>query len=233
MKRTLTRLADHILICCVVLLASCTIYPYTSQPRPQSTPSHVLSFDIQFGEDKWLDEIGLRYADAVAVFVHGNTHAETGEWYAYPSVGIAVPMEELVEELRETYPDDRIVLLVCNPDGLELDSPGVTYAKANVWVIPDRFVHPLLQPFRKPGNVGSVFDMEHNEWEPELALKGWEVVERKHANMTSEWGWVPPWVKPHQIENDTRPRKDKTITRRARRRAKQLIQKEIRDELSR
>lgn len=55
-------------------------------------------------------------------------------------------------------------------------------------------------------------------------IKSWDVVDRMHANRKTYYRpW--PWWKPWQVENDTRPRKDKRLHRRARRRVKNMLRK--------
>lgn len=94
----------------------------------------------------WQEEIGRRFDNAVGILVHGGNFVE-GQWVVganlvpYRRVSSA---EDVVRHYQELYPGRTVVLLACNPGHLKLNIPGVYYAKANVWCVPDRHLAPSM-----------------------------------------------------------------------------------------
>jgi hypothetical protein len=70
-------------------------------------------------------------------FVVGHGWDFEGEWYLWSSDDRILIVREIVDDVRKQYPGDVIVLIVCNPGGYVLDTPGVAYAKNDIWVLPD------------------------------------------------------------------------------------------------
>jgi len=124
----------------------------------------VLSYDIADAQRYWDDEIEAEYPNALLVIAHGNTDPGTGEWYAYPTDSDPLPVREVVLNVRKTYPERHIVLLVCNPDGLILDGVNnVSYARESVWIWPDRVVQYNIRDLIDPDGVGSFDEFTHLE----------------------------------------------------------------------
>ena len=63
----------------------------------------------------------------------------------------------MAEYLVSKYPNNEIVLIICNDKGHSIYVPGVYYAKENVWSIPDRFCesksHEVQIGFGSIGNI--------------------------------------------------------------------------------
>jgi hypothetical protein len=87
----------------------------------------------------WQKEIARRFPHAVGILVHGNDFVE-GEWTvgANLSDSRVSLTKNVVEHYQKLYPDRTIVLVSCNPGHLKLGIPGVYYAPASVWCVPDR-----------------------------------------------------------------------------------------------
>jgi hypothetical protein len=107
-------------------------------------------------------ETASRYESFVLLMVHGNEFA--GEWFAFPDDTPPVLVECLVQAAQQAFPDTRVVAVICNPGGVSLETPGVSYATRSVWIIPDRFLDPwrnLLRDF--PLNeVGNIYEFIEN-----------------------------------------------------------------------
>lgn len=155
-----TRIIGTIMLA-IGIVAGCTFTPAPLPDRDYTVDSTTLSFDLILGAERWEREVQKRYPDALVVMVHGRTDEQSGQWYAYPSVGQAAPVRELVASLRVYYPDRRIVLVVCNPDGKRLTGvDDVSYARENVWVIPDDQTGFTVRDLIDPEAVGSIWEFQ-------------------------------------------------------------------------
>lgn len=131
------------------VLVACAA-PAPIQPPAEGTQLRtlILSSDgFHLATDHWEAEVRSEYDDAIVVFTHGNTGPD-GRWWAYNDAGMQ-PMERLVRRIRNNNPDRQIVLIACNPDGHRLDAAGVTYARVNVWIWPDRSLRPAVDRLRE------------------------------------------------------------------------------------
>lgn len=96
------------------------------------------------GVKLWKKEIARRFHCSVGIVVHGGEFVE-GQWLVKTSglsSCVARPAAEVVRHYQGMYPNRTIVLISCNPGHLSLGVPGVWYARANVWVVPDREMTP-------------------------------------------------------------------------------------------
>lgn len=109
----------------------------------------------------WMVEANRRFANPVVVFCHGDTYIDAfgnPQWYAFPDVRPPLPVHTLALELKQDYPGRDIVLVICNPDGLELGVPGVHYSRGgSVWIVPDRNLS--IRSTIDPSAIGNVNDM--------------------------------------------------------------------------
>lgn len=156
------------LLAAVVVTLGCAVpsspSALTDREMISSNPIVVWSDDLADGKDPWHREISTKYGTFVAVMVHG---VELGDsWYVWPTDNNVRPMQAVVDELREQYPDTRIVLLACNPGGHSIDTPGVTYATRSVWVLPDRSVSHVLNLSRDRAEdlIGKIDEFTANPW---------------------------------------------------------------------
>ena len=143
----------------VGIMFGCTVTPRPLPETDTTVESTALSFDLMRAAQRWEREVAERYPNAVVVAVHGRTDEQSGQWYAYPSVGEAVPVKDMVKSLRSNYPDRRIVLICCNPDGKVLTGvSNVAYADEMVWVVPDDQIGFTFRDLLGPSAVGSIWE---------------------------------------------------------------------------
>jgi len=96
---------------------------------------------LQVYAPMWQKEIDRRFDNAVGILVHGIDL--DGEWYVGTQRSADAPLmkvQKLVAEVQAEYPDRTVVLLACNTGHLKLNMPGVYYAMASVWCVPDRAI---------------------------------------------------------------------------------------------
>lgn len=110
----------------------------------------------------WREEIGKYDPTAVIVFGHGIMVGPT--WCVSRYDGAIAPVKTVVDLIRNDYPHQRIYLLICNPSGISLDSPGVSYAKVNVWKFPDTYFlrYNTLDDMFDVDNAGGLDEFVHN-----------------------------------------------------------------------
>lgn len=147
----------------LILLTSCVshggkIREWFNAPGVEAI---VLSYDIASAQRFWIPEVAPEYPNALLVIAHGDSW--DGRWYAYPTHGLPVLVEELVRSIRETYPHRRIVLIICNPEAHTLDVPGVSYAPDKVWVMTDKKAGLSFRDLLAPEAVGSFEEFIHLE----------------------------------------------------------------------
>jgi len=124
-----------------VVLSIATIFSTSPTPLVHSPSTFaridlmVMSPDCLMFAPYWVTEVQRRYSDAVVVIVHGLGTPQ-GEWVMFPFGSTGVSVDLFVENLRNIHPTRRIVLVTCNPDGIECKLPGVTYATKNVLLVP-------------------------------------------------------------------------------------------------
>jgi hypothetical protein len=141
------------------LTISESAYPATHDVLTPDVAVRSIVYDpsLERYREVWEAEVARRYDSCVLVLVHGD--CVFGVWYAVMP-GAAKPMTDLVAELRLTYPHDRIVLMSCNPCGMVLDAENVTYANADVWLVPDRVLDP--RSLIAPDVIGNVYEFTEN-----------------------------------------------------------------------
>jgi hypothetical protein len=140
-----------------LVLAGCASVPQSQAIKiPFITPQERLltadpNFLIIIGNKEFLDdaehwkiEVRRRFKTekVVMYFGHGNATL-TNDWNAYPDkFGRIQSVREFASKLHDRFPDHIIVLICCNPAGHDLWIPNVYYAKASVWVMPDKDCTP-------------------------------------------------------------------------------------------
>ena len=126
----------------------------------------------------WREETSRRYPNAVVVFVHGDD--QNGEWVVVPDViepadGVLAlmgfehqvrpldprPVRQVINDVKARHPGRHVVLVTCNPGHYRLDDvEGVSYSLDNIWLMPDRYLHPRNQ--NDPDTDGSIFELIEN-----------------------------------------------------------------------
>lgn len=154
-------------------VAGCTSYPYLAAPTaPYDDPPILQNGTVESWAPRfaavnhfphyianfpsWFEEAARRYDSAVLVFSHGNSLG--GVWVCDHNEKGLVSVMAMVLEVRQTYPDHRIVLVICNPGHHNLDLPNVSYATEDVWIWPDRALHPRFD--MSPETVGNIFEFK-------------------------------------------------------------------------
>lgn len=112
------------------------------------------SANLRHAEPLWRAEAAKRIAGRpVMLIVHGGDR--DGRWVAVPDRGPVMPMDGVARLLKDLFPGRPVVILSCNPGGHQLRKPGVWYATANVWSVPDA-INPLADP--ADADVGSIYE---------------------------------------------------------------------------
>jgi hypothetical protein len=147
-----TVVSTTVLALAVLLFAAAVSAPILMTLEPCSpTPAHALSAQppvvietldpsLERFNEMWRKEIARRFPNAIAVLVHGGDFVE-GQWIVGTNIAKdrrVMPAADVVRHYQKLYPGRTLVLLACNPGHLKLGIPGVYYAKANVWCVPDR-----------------------------------------------------------------------------------------------
>lgn len=152
-----------------------TVPEMTTSPAPSSWLERVAvtyqvedSIAYSLGPDfgpvvfsLWYRETARRYPEPV-VFIGGHGGDRGGEWvvvaeHTDPAEYLAV--SRVVAEVRAEHPTTRIVLLVCNPGRYELAGhAGITYARDNLWMLPDRSL--LIRNQVTPEYFGNIFEFD-------------------------------------------------------------------------
>ena len=112
----------------------------------------------------WEREIKKSDPDPILVFGHGANIG--GVWFVSRYDGKIAPVNWVVNKIRKEFPSQRIYLIICNPGGIDLDIPGVSYAKVNVWKFPDvNFLSgATLDDMFDMDNAGALDEFIHNPW---------------------------------------------------------------------
>lgn len=185
LKRNLYRL----LLILVVLIGLGISFgePRSAPVRPQpAVIIETLDPSLDRFAAAWKKEIGRRFDSAVGVLVHGGDFVE-GQWIigSRPGSGHVEPVNAVLDRIQEKYPGRIIVLLACNTGHLKLSGrPGVFYAMAPVWCVPDRsmagFDLTALYETFDYGDV-SVLDVFGDRWvsEPDNVGNVFEFVEAR------------------------------------------------------
>lgn len=118
----------------------------------------------------WREE-AQRYFHEDVLLVVGHGNGEDGVWMIHDDIAREgtsgkEPVVMLIARLREKYPHHRIVLICCNPDGIAVDAPGVSYALKNVWMFPDSVLEPGkgFDELTGEDEAGSFDEFVHNKW---------------------------------------------------------------------
>jgi hypothetical protein len=130
------------LVFIVFAAATCTRPIETSRP---AVVMEVLDASLEEYAVMWQAEIGRRFPNAVGIFVHGGDFVE-GQWIVGTNLSPhrVSSTVAVVKHYQSLYPDRTIVLLACNTGHLKLGIPGVYYATASVWCVPDRSLTPAM-----------------------------------------------------------------------------------------
>lgn len=171
----------------VMILGGCYAIPTINgkmltvpYPTTTSVDSHLPNF-ICWSENSfspharelWLIEARKRFANPIVFSCHGGYEfvekrigddiVTTLEWWLYPdSPRKPIPAQSAADTLANMYPDRDIVFLPCNPNGFELHTKRVFYAKQATWIIPDDYQSwlPIVQHESKRDfdTVGSIWE---------------------------------------------------------------------------
>ena len=106
----------------------------------------------------WYIEAKKKLKDPIIFVCHGNDDI-LGNWTLFPDPPRKPqPVREVARTLRNIYPNNPIVLIVCNPNGHSIFVEGVYYAKKNIYVTPDRYCNPPRK--NTVGYIGSIDEFE-------------------------------------------------------------------------
>jgi len=156
------KLAVYATLFTLASLAGCAT-PTFAPPGGTYHTVLVGSADIADWINEWSTEVRQRYANAVIVFAHGVDRG--GMWFSEPSIGNPISVEKLIDNIREIHPTRRIVLVMCNPGKHKISAPGVTYARNNVWVVPDRVIgdfSKFMRAMTEPDFLGGIYEFTEN-----------------------------------------------------------------------
>ncbi len=137
--QTLPRQMKRLKMSCLlwfVALFGCAAQP--QQPHRECSDGYGLAWsrNVSQAVELWRVEAKKRFRDPFIFVCHGNTDSD-GEWRLYPDQPMRrMSVEAAAQMLHALMPEREIVLIVCNPDGLELHVPHVWYAKNSCWVRP-------------------------------------------------------------------------------------------------
>jgi hypothetical protein len=124
----------------------------------------------------WAAEANKKYPLDSFALVAGHGDSREDVWVVDLAPGATVPVATLVQVIRERHPDLRLILIICNPGHHDLHEPGVSYAKHNVWAVPDSFqnmFHNLERDLKySPAYVGSIDEFVEVPWEPIVTVPG-------------------------------------------------------------
>ena len=129
---------------------------------PSTQPAGEMSwvrFDNVDVNREWYGEASKRLADPIIFSCHGGMR--DGIWVTCPDKPrVPVPVEDVARTLSNLYPNRNIVLICCNPAGVELDVPNVWYARSDVWCRPDALCSGPLdhETKRGEGDAGSIWE---------------------------------------------------------------------------
>jgi len=152
----------------IVLPVACSSIPdWGISQRPNLTKSLpvvssnavVYSEDLLWYERYWVRETHRRYPNALIIMAHGFNYQE--EWWCEYTGLRLIRVTDLVKLTRKQYPVRRIVLVICNPGGYTLTLSNVSYSLENVWVMPDRAIHP--RSTITPNSSGNIYEMQENQ----------------------------------------------------------------------
>jgi hypothetical protein len=134
------------IVALLLVLSGCTVKAPVTHFQPHRAASVVMCVDdpsMQDYANDWRTEVSRRFDNAVVVLCHG-TYTLDDTWYIYDRPGTEHPfdsVQKVVAETKARYPGRVIVLLCCNVSHTSLHGmPGVWYAPAEVWLVPDRSV---------------------------------------------------------------------------------------------
>lgn len=155
--------------------ATLLLSPSCSTPAAVQAPAGVrvveptivpLGADFAAALPEWAKEFRWKYRESGCVLVGAHGADILGHWFVMSDQYGILPVEKFVDRVRDAFPTDRLVLIVCNPAGVVLDAPKVTYALTNVWMIPDSATIPrefaLLRILSHGDYAGDVSDFVEN-----------------------------------------------------------------------
>lgn len=143
---------------------------FTGKPTTQPIPFESLPGVIQWSAwereagARWYKEAKKRFKDPIIFMCHGSYTPwfytdNRGEpyvkstWVVIPDEPRSImPVEWVAKFLRNLYPNNDIVLIVCNHNGHKIQVPGVWYAVHKVWQTPDGYYYNS----NNPKTVGSI-----------------------------------------------------------------------------
>lgn len=119
----------------------------------------------------WQKEVGRRFSNAVVVLCHGGDFVR-GEWVvgSQPGSGHIEKVDDVLARVKAQYPGRQLVLLACNTGHLMPKTPGVYYATASVWCIPDRAITPELM--QNHDSLRTIDGDSHSRWSDDPDVVG-------------------------------------------------------------
>jgi hypothetical protein len=110
------------------------------QPQTFYQDNELIGYSFHMELDSfvkiWHEEASKGFEKPIIVICHGQGKYY---WYATPSErrGCIMFTEYMANWVVNKHPKRNIILVVCNPGGLELNIPNVYYFDDEVWTVPD------------------------------------------------------------------------------------------------
>lgn len=126
----------------LLFVAGCASTPAIQPPIAAHDPSILYEQTTPAGGRAWQAEAEKALGVKPYVLIcHGGTEIDgRGKriWCMYPAAPLRpIPVEIRAWMLRQQLPPEvPILLLCCNPDGLDIHVPNVWYAHSDVWCYP-------------------------------------------------------------------------------------------------
>jgi hypothetical protein len=136
--------------------------------RASTQPAHIKpikiigSYDLAFGISDWVRDARFRFGENIVLVLCHGAEGFDEEWVFSPGPVYSWPLgytihgcpnisvAKGVSHVRKLYPDRTIVLITCNPGGLELvGHPNVYYCRRNVLLPSYEFDRELLSRWRR------------------------------------------------------------------------------------
>lgn len=146
----------------------------TKTNNTQISSSQVICWSDDLPDEAgtlWLHEAQKRFSNPIVFVCHGGYL--DNKWIICPSPPkLEEPVESIAITLHNIYPNNPIVLIICNYWAKDIDVPDVYYAKDYIWCIPNAFVSQISKDtFRMDypgiGDIGNFCTTRPTKVEPE------------------------------------------------------------------
>lgn len=175
-------LIRSIFLSLLITIVGCRVSPFQENPKVVITDTmelpRVICWSnglVSSSKDYWLLEAKKRFTNPVVFLCHGNykfvkqkiagQEVQTFEWWAYPdSPRQSMSVQSIADYLSNLYPDNDIVLIICNPASFRIKGNRVFFSKTSIWTIPDDFQNrSIFNPFwhevsRDFNTTGSIWE---------------------------------------------------------------------------